>query len=67
MEALRYNGVSEKYTCILDNVYTKFTGTIINHRKSGKFAIRKGVQQVNTVSPKLFTVYLKEAFRKTLL
>ncbi len=58
MQALRQQGVDGLYTKVLEDIYRDSTATIQLHKKSRKIPVRKGVRQVNTIFPKLFTACL---------
>lgn len=64
VEALRYQGVENTYITLLEDIYSECTGTLILHKKTEKFPIKKGVRQGDTISPKLFTACLEGVFRK---
>ncbi|GBO99235.1 FERM domain-containing protein 5 [Eumeta japonica] len=62
-EALRSQGVQEKYICILINIYSKSTAQIRLETTGEEFPIEKGVRQGDPVSPKLFSAALEMIFR----
>ncbi|GBP53971.1 Retrovirus-related Pol polyprotein from type-2 retrotransposable element R2DM; Endonuclease [Eumeta japonica] len=62
-EALRSQGVQEKYIRILMNIYSKSTAPIRLKTTGEEFPIEKGVRQGDPVSPKLFSAALEMIFR----
>lgn len=64
MEALREQRVYETYIVLLKGIYKECTGTITLHKKSGKFPIKKGFREKDTIQPKLFTACPDEVISK---
>ena len=64
MQALRNQGIEERYVKLLEDIYRGSTATIKLHKTSDKIPIKKGVRQGDTISPKLFTACLEEIFKK---
>ena len=64
-EALRKINVKEDYVQILENIYFNATVRIhIDSMESEPFPIKRGVRQVDPISPKLFTAAIEDIFRK---
>uniref|UniRef100_A0A6G5AC50 Putative endonuclease-reverse transcriptase n=1 Tax=Rhipicephalus microplus TaxID=6941 RepID=A0A6G5AC50_RHIMP len=63
MQTLRNQGVDEIYINILEEIYRGSTATIVLYKESNRIPIKKGVRQVDTISPMLFTACLQEVFR----
>ena len=63
MAALHEQGIDPIYTNILNHIYTYAKSFIRLHEDSETFAVKRGVRQGDTSSPKLFTACLEKAFR----
>src|SRR5579863_1105738 len=64
IKAITNQGVDQPIVDTLDNIYHSATSCIRLHATSDFFRIGKGVRQGDTISPKLFTATLEEAFKK---
>lgn len=62
-EALRDQGVEEKYVRIIEEVYKTSTAKIRLDKKGGRIDIKRGVRQGDPVSPKIFAAVLENIFR----
>ena len=63
-EALRVQGVQEKYINIMKITYAEGTAQVRTERLSGKIKIMKGVCQGDTLSPVMFTATVEEIFKR---
>jgi len=63
LESLQEQGISSKYIKLIKVIYTDNSTTVCLHNNSNKIKIKKGVQQGDTMSPKLFIAYLEKIFR----
>jgi hypothetical protein len=64
MRGLTKCSVDYRYIQLLNNIYKKATSSTQLHEQSGKFDIKRGVRQGDTMSPKLFTLALEDVFRE---
>ena len=62
-DALKMQGVQEKYIRIIKNVYTASTAQVRLESMGNEFPIRRGVRQGDPISPKLFSAVLEMIFR----
>ena len=59
-------GIPEHLTCLLRNLYAGQEATVrTGHGRADWFQIRKGVRQVYTLSPCLFSLYAEYIMRNT--
>ena len=63
IKAITNQGVDQHIVDTLSNIYHSATSRVCLHEASDYFRIGKGVRQGDTISPKLFTATLEEAFR----
>ena len=64
LNSIRKQGVNEHIVRILQNIYSKGTAVIRQHKDAEKIEIEKSVRQGDTVSLKIFTACLGEIFRE---
>jgi hypothetical protein len=64
IRAISTQGVDESIVQTLNSIYQTATARIRLHETSDPFPIQKGVRQGDTISPKLFTATLEDAFGK---
>lgn len=64
IQATGRQGVDEPYIIMVEKLWRDSTGTIKLHKKGEKILIKEGVRQIHTISPKLFTAWLKKVFMK---
>ncbi|KAK6767015.1 hypothetical protein RB195_026343 [Necator americanus] len=64
IEALDNQGVPTQYIKVLRELYSNFTNGISPFYKNIIIDVKRGVRQVDTISPKTFTATLKNAMRK---
>ena len=64
MTSLQEQGIEDVYIEILKDIYTDSSVTVHLHKESEKIRIKRGVRQVDTISPKLFTATLESIFRR---
>lgn len=62
--ALKKQGVDDKYIRIIKNIYTGSTAKVKLEREGEIINIEKGVRQGDPLSPKLFTAVLEDVFRQ---
>lgn len=62
-DALRRQGIQEKYIQTIKNVYTASTAQVKLESMGNEFPIRRGVRQGDPISPKLFSAVLEMIFR----
>ena len=62
-DALRRQGVQEKYIQIIKNVYIASTAQVKLESTGNEFPIRRGVRQGDHISPQLFSPVLEMIFR----
>ena len=62
-EALKVQGVQEKYMNIIKETYAEGTPQIRTDKLSGKIKIMRGVRHGDTVSPVMFTVAVEVIFK----
>ncbi|KAE9412538.1 hypothetical protein Angca_006321, partial [Angiostrongylus cantonensis] len=63
MEALGSQGVPTQYITILPELYKNFTTKILPFYNGINVDVKRGVRQVDTISPKLFTATLQNVMR----
>ncbi|CAH2106596.1 unnamed protein product [Euphydryas editha] len=63
-EALKTQGIHNKYIRLIKNVYSNSTGRIKLETEGEMFPICRGVRQGGPLSPKLFSSVLEEVFKK---
>ena len=56
------NMIENVYIELLKEIYTNSSMTVHLHKESNKINIRRGVRQVDLISPKLFTAALEIIF-----
>ncbi|KAK6760678.1 hypothetical protein RB195_021946 [Necator americanus] len=64
VEALDNQGVPTQYIKVLRELYSNFTTGISPFYKNIIIDVKRGVRQVDTISPKIFTATLENAMRK---
>ncbi|GBP54675.1 Retrovirus-related Pol polyprotein from type-2 retrotransposable element R2DM; Endonuclease [Eumeta japonica] len=62
-EALREQGIEQKYIRLIRNVYKNSSACIQLEKKGDPFKIQKGVRQEDPLSPKLFSAVLEMTFK----
>ena len=61
--SLQKQGINANYINLIKDIYTGCSTTVKLHKESDHICIRKGVNQGDTISPKLFTACLEKIFR----